>query len=314
MISREVSGEGRLGVLMATYRGERFINAQLQSLANQDWPTIDVVVSDDGSKDGTLGILRRWQCSWSKGTFSIRTGPQAGFVENFRSLMAEPGIETDFVAFADQDDLWDGDKVSAAISALRKAPSDTPALYCSRTRIVDEGGRELGLSPLFARPASFRNAIVQNLGGGNTMVMNRAASDLLSESARRTSFVTHDWWSYILISGVGGSVIYDPVPRIGYRQHSGNLIGDNMSLAARLLRIRLLLQGRFAAWNAVNLAALGKCEDLLTEEVKDIVRTFARLRQGSFLDRVRALRDLGLYRQSVLSTLALYLAAAMGRI
>lgn len=307
--------QGRLRVLMATYQGERFLDAQLSSIANQHWPAIDMVVSDDGSTDGTIEILTRWRNAWKKGTFDIRPGPQAGFVENFRGLVVNPGGEADFVAYADQDDVWHPDKLSQAVAALALAASPgAPALYCSRTRLVDEQGRSIGTSPLFLRTPCFRNAVTQNIGGGNTMVMNREAFALVAESARRTSFVSHDWWTYILVSGAGGAVVYDPVPHIDYRQHSGNLIGDNLSVRARLRRLRLLLEGRFADWNTINLEALARCADLLDAEAAAIVREFSKARRGKVPERLRALHALGLYRQTRASNLALYVAAMLGKI
>lgn len=313
-MGREEGIGQRLVVLMTTFNGRRYLEAQLESIAAQQWPAIDLVVSDDGSTDGTLDVLRRWQSEWTKGNLDLRAGPRTGFAANFRSLIADPRIDAEYIAFADQDDIWDTDKTAAAVKALSTVAPGKPALYCSRTRLIDEEGRDIGRSPLFVRPPSFRNSIVQSIGGGNTMLMNRSAFEALSESARRTSFVTHDWWTYILVTGIGGIVVYDPVPHVGYRQHSGNQIGNNMSLKAKLVRAYLLLEGRFAAWNATNLAALSMCDDLLEEEAKRIVGEFASIRQKSLRRRLRGLHRLGVYRQTALSNIALYVAAMIGKI
>ncbi len=301
----------RIGILLATYNGTRFLGEQLASIAAQDWPAIDVWASDDGSSDGTLDLLRQWQGRWAKGDFHIIAGPRAGFVENFRSLLASRDVDADYVAYCDQDDVWDPDKLSVAVGEI--AGAGRPALYCSRTRLVREGGEPMGLSPLFRRPPAFRNAIVQSIGGGNTQVMNRAAFAALSESARRTSFVTHDWWAYIVVSGVGGSVRYDPVPHLAYRQHGSNLIGHNMGVIAKARRLKMVMQKRFVEWNAINLAALDRCQDLLTDENRAIVREFARIRQLAFPAAVVALRRLGVYRQTWESDVALMVSAAIGR-
>ena len=309
---RKTSDTPRVSILLATYNGSRFLDAQLSSLAAQEWRDIDIWASDDGSTDDTVEMLRRWQKQWNKGEFRIVSGPRAGFVENFRGLLSNRAVDGDFVAFCDQDDVWDPDKLSSAIGQI--AGFNRPALYCSRTRLVGEEGAPMGLSPLFRRPAAFRNAIVQSIGGGNTQVMNRAAFLALSESARRTSFVTHDWWTYIIVSGVGGTVRYDPVPHIAYRQHEGNLIGHNMGLIAKARRLRMVMQKRFVEWNSTNLAALDLSRDLLTEENRAIVKEFGRIRRLSSVQAVLALRRLGVYRQNVQGDLALMFSAAIGYI
>ncbi len=311
---REVNDARRVSILLATYNGDRFLEQQLASLAAQDWPSIDIWASDDGSTDGTMEILRRWQEKWNKGKFSIASGPRKGFAENFRSLLANRDINTGFVAFSDQDDVWDSDKLSAAIDRLAQCGQDHPSLYCSRTRLVDEEGQPIGLSPLFGRAPAFRNAIVQSIGGGNTIVMNRPAFRVVSESARRTAFVTHDWWSYLMISGVGGTVYYDPAPRIAYRQHRSNLVGHNMGFRAKAHRLRLLINSQFAIWNATNLAALALCEDLLTEENRAVMKEFARIRSLAFPANLMALRRLGLYRQNLQGDVTLIIAAAIRKL
>ena len=86
------------------------------------------------------------------------------------------------------------------------------------------------MSPLFRRPPSFRNALVQSLAGGNTMVLNRPARDLVALASRRARFVSHDWWAYLLVTGAGGAVHYSAKPLVRYRQHAHNLVGANTSL------------------------------------------------------------------------------------
>jgi hypothetical protein len=58
-------------------------------------------------------------------------------------------IKADYYSFSDQDDIWYKDKLERAIKWLKSIPSDIPALYCSRTQLVDDTGEDLGLSPLY---------------------------------------------------------------------------------------------------------------------------------------------------------------------
>jgi glycosyltransferase involved in cell wall biosynthesis len=302
----------KITVLLATYNGERFLDEQIASLAAQDVPELDIVCSDDGSTDATIVILENWRQRWTKGSFTIGRGPGMGFAENFRALLQTPGIESGFIAFCDQDDVWDADKLSVAVAAIG---DDTgPALYGARTRLIDPRNRNIGFSPRFPRAPSFHNAIVQSLAGGNTMVLNPAATALAAESCRRTGFVSHDWWCYLLVTGAGGRAVYDPVPHIGYRQHEANLVGDKSALFAKFTRLRLGLQGRYANWNERNLAGLAACSDLLDAEARDTIRQFAAARKTQGFGAIREIIRSGVYRQTVPGIVGLWVAALLGKV
>lgn len=296
----------RVAVLMGVYNGERFLDEQIESLANQTLKHVDIWASDDGSGDGSGALLRSHRDSWSHGRFEILEGPRSGYAENYRSMMRVPEIDADYFAFCDQDDYWHDDKLEIAVQHLAPFGNKRPALYCGRTRLVDENNQDIGYSPLFERKPGFRNAIVQSIAGGNTMVANRAAWKLLSESARRTGFVSHDWWSYLLVSGAGGEVFYDPVPHIKYRQHNENLFGDNVRWQSRLLRIRRLFEGQFFRWNEQNLEGLNKCADLLCDDALGVLRDFESIRsEKSQFRSLRKLARSGMYRQSIYGNLGL---------
>ena len=298
---------------MATCQGERFIDEQLRSIEEQDWAEIDIWASDDCSTDGTVAVLERWQKRWTRGRFTILKGPDRGFADNFRSLLANPDIEADYVCFCDQDDIWLADKTRAAATVLSRS-GDRPALYCARTIIADEAGHELLRSPLFRRPPEFANALVQSIGGGNTMVMNRAAHRTLKEAARRTGFVSHDWFSYLIVAGAGGDVTYSETPHVRYRQHPGNLVGSNHSTRAQLKRLLAAFSGRFSSWNEDNVAALVACRDMLTPAAKETLEVFRKARSGPLLERLANLRRSGVYRQSTLGQVSLYAAGLLGKL
>lgn len=304
----------RVAILLATRNGGRFVDQQLRSLANQIHPSIDIWVSDDGSLDDTITILSQWQARWTKGVFRLCEGPRKGFAENFRSLVSNAGIDADYYAFCDQDDIWEPHKLTSAIAWMCGRDRTIPHLFCSRTLTVSEAGLPIGMSPLFRRPPSFRNALVQSLAGGNTMVFNRTARNLLTAASGRAGFVSHDWWAYQIVTGAGGAVRYSSEPLVRYRQHAGNLVGANTSVAARLARTGLLFSGRFAKWNDINLAALERNFDLLTPDARDALQLFARARRGNPFAALLDLRRSGVYRQTPQGTLALWFAAAIGQL
>lgn len=306
--------DSKITILMATYNGAAFLEEQLTSFLEQSWNNIDLIVSDDGSKDETLTILIKWQQKWSKGNFTIIKGPQTGYADNFRHLILFLNETTDYVAFSDQDDIWHKNKLSTAINKLSLMADITPSMYCSRTCLVDISRQTIGLSPLFSKPPSFSNALTQSLAGGNTIVMNSEAFKIIYQSSLRTDFFSHDWWCYQIITGAGGHVVYDTEPQIDYRQHDTNVFGRNTGMKAILRRVRGLVSGDFSLWLQRNLLGLEKCHDLLLKENNDIIIKFQAARKRSGIHCLLFLLRNGIKRQTVTASLALYLTALIGRL
>lgn len=305
--------EGHVAILMATYCGEKYLPAQLDSIFEQSYGNFSLWVSDDGSTDNTRDVLARYVSGYSQ-KLHVFQGPQQGFAKNFLSLLQCQEINAAFYAFADQDDVWHTEKIERAITWLNKQPPEQPALYCSRTSLVDELGRGLGDSPLFTRPPCFANALVQSIGGGNTMVFNQAARVLLGLASKDAKVVSHDWWLYIIVAGAGGCIHYDPRPSIDYRQHGANLIGSNLGWRARLKRIHFMLNGRFRDWNTLHMAALCEAEPFFTPESRRILNQFRQARISSLPKRLWFLYRSGTYRQTLFGNIGLWVAATLNRL
>lgn len=299
--------------MLATRNGEAFLEDQLRSLAEQTHTLIDVYASDDGSSDSTLQMLAAWRDRWTRGAFTVSEGPRKGFAENFRSLIVNTPVEAAFYAFSDQDDVWEPRKLETALAWMRSQDPTQPLIFCSRTLTVSWSGEPLGKSPLFRRKPSFRNALVQSLAGGNTMVLNASAWKLLGQASRRGRFVSHDWWAYQIVTGAGGLVHYSPDPLVHYRQHADNLVGANSSWTARFERLGLLMRGRFRRWNDVNLEGLERNRDLLTSDAVEALDHFVRARKAGFPSSLAHLGRSGVYRQTPGGTLTLWAAVMLGK-
>ena len=306
--------QAKVAILLCTYQGQHFLEEQLMSFQAQSHRQWVLHVSDDGSSDDTRHILRRYQALLGASKMSFKDGPLQGFVSNFLSLTLGQDARADYYAYSDQDDVWEADKLERAVAWLQTVDPSVPALYCSRTRVVDDHNVSIGLSPLFEKPPSFANAIVQNIGGGNTMVFNEAARQLIAQTINTGQVVSHDWWAYLLVSGCGGVVHYDPYPAVRYRQHADNLVGANNSWRARLFRMRLLAQGRFKRWNDQNIAALQSLEHLMTPQNRHTLRLFAQAREQSAWRRLVSLKRSGVKRQTWFSQISLFVAALFGKI
>lgn len=304
----------KVAVLLCTMQGQHFLAEQLNSIATQSHPRWAIWASDDGSDDHTHAILEYYQSHWGEDRISIHAGPAIGSTANFLSLSCRVDIEADYFAYADQDDVWESDKLERAVAWLQSIPPDVPALYGSRTLLVDARNQHIGYSPLFERTPDFRNALVQSIAGGNTMVFNKAARDLLRQAGESVQVVTHDWWAYMLVTGCGGVVHYDPYPTVRYRQHGNNQFGANVSLRAHLERAQALLRGRFRGWVDLNVAALQGVRHLMTDENRRVLDEFSCARRSPLLPRLVTLRRTGIIRQTWLGNLGLLAAALINRL
>jgi glycosyltransferase involved in cell wall biosynthesis len=319
-----LDGDGTAIILLATRNGAAHLDAQLQSIVAQagcDWR---LIASDDGSADATPEILARFQQAMRPGQVQVRQGsgqgPGQGATENFRFLLslAPPGTA---IAYCDQDDIWLPDKLARALAALRQVPAGTPALYGSTVQPTDDKGNPLGKarSRVPKRPLGLRNALVQNVFQGNTIVLNAAAATLLQDAdvtlrAAGAGYVLHDWWAYILVAAAGGTLIFDATPSVLYRQHDGNLIGTNDGFFASLRRMVAVLKGRNAAWLTRHLDALQCLEGRLPAESRLLLAQVRLARRQQFLARIAGIRQSGLYMQRRGAQAGLWMAALTGRI
>jgi glycosyltransferase involved in cell wall biosynthesis len=309
-----VTGTQHVAILLATYNGTRHLAEQLDSIVAQTHTNWTIHVSDDGSTDATLALLTTYRERLGGERMVLWQGPSAGYSRNFMSMLHREGITGDYVAFSDQDDIWDAHKLETALRALAAVPPDKPALYGGRSRLIDEAGRPFGLSPLFARRPSFANALVQSLAGGNTMLLNRRARDLMCRAPASARVVSHDWWAYLVVSGAGGRVVYDREPTLGYRQHAENIIGSNAGLGARLRRMADMVGGRHREWNEANVALLSNMRDALGDDERARFDHFTRGRATWLLPRLWHFACAGLYRQTAIGNAGLLLAAVLGRL
>jgi glycosyltransferase involved in cell wall biosynthesis len=302
-------------IILGYYDGHAHVNEQLKSIFQQTMNDAQVFVVDDHStRPFSSELLDSSKANSYNITVNRRTN-NVGFCRNFLCGLAEAGDEFEFYAFSDQDDIWYEDKLERAIEHLSAANTAEPALYCAATEYVDENNsKTLGYSPVFTKPPSFQNALTQNIGGGNTMVMNKAARELIVSASQDIDVVSHDWWCYQLITAAGGKVIYDPKPCLRYRQHPFNIVGANRSPIARFKRIKMLLLGGFREWNNRNLNSLAKNRHTMTATNQQIFEDFVKARQSSLIKRLFLVKRSGIHRQTLMGNLGLLFGLAINRL
>ncbi len=236
----------RVAVLMSTYNGAAFLEAQLASLAAQTDVETHLFVRDDGSSDGTLDILARWADRWPS-VAAPASGPNLGPAMSFLTLLQTAPDGFDAYAFCDQDDVWLPDKLSRAVAALATVHPGAAALYCSQVTCVDEALRRIG-EPFSDRDSRYTHLLFENIAYGVTIVMNPAAREAVAGASPGRGAIMHDWWCALVASALG-QVVHDPRPGVLYRQHRRNVIGARTGVAAELARqVRALLRDRARYW------------------------------------------------------------------
>lgn len=213
-------------ILMSTYNGEKYIRTQLDSILDQDYEDIEVLIRDDGSTDMTCEIVKEYAEKYSNITWYA--GQNIGVQKSFFDLITKANLEKEYYAFADQDDKWLPGKISRAVSILGGYRKETPVLYCSDKIIVDEELKPLKVTvKRVMRKPTFGNALVQDMCTGCTAVMNRKLLEIIRIGIPEFT-IMHDWWFY-LTATCFGEVFYDEISYILYRQHGKNTSGAMVS-------------------------------------------------------------------------------------
>ena len=303
------SGAGRVAILLSTFEGAKYLRQQLASLAAQTHREWHLFWRDDGSTDETCAILDDF-ANAGQATRVARDQRRLGVLGSFMELLELAPDDYDYFAFCDQDDVWFPDKLSRAVDRLRGVLPDRPGLYCARQTLVNRDLVPIGASPAPRRAMGFRNALVQNIVTGCTIVMNAAARRVVWDAPRPPAGTFHDWWCYICISGAGGELLFDPAPALYYRQHAANVVGAT-GMLERAKRAVARGAGPFLQQLGEHLTALAD-DRSLTSENTATVGLLDALSHNSAWERWRVLRAAKLYRQTALEDVLMYLWIGLG--
>lgn len=303
-----------VAVLLCFFKGKEFIEEQVDSIIKQSHKNVSLWISIDGVDDGSKALIEKKAKGWKNGKVHFLSGPGKGFAENFLSLLCNEDIKADYYSFSDQDDIWERDKLSRALDYLKSVPPGVPAIYGSRATLINKFGKKLGESKFFKKKPSFENALVQNISAGNTMVLNQVSRNLIKEHFKNNKIFFHDWLSYLVVSAVGGKIFYDSYTSLQYRQHGGNLMGENVNFFSRLRRLKLLINGTFQEWNDANIECLEKISDIMTEKNKKCFELFKNSRNKSTIQRLVGFWKAGVYRQTFFENVFLFIACMLKRI
>ena len=231
-------------IVLATCDGSRFLEEQLDSLRTQTIPPSRLVVVDDASRDDTPARIGSWARRTGMPVLLLRRQRRQGSLASFGQALAATGAG--YVFLCDQDDRWDRDKAEVLLGRMGRLEArhgrDTPLLVHSDLRLIDAAGtvrhrsfhRHQTLNP---QRDGLLDLALQNTVTGCATLVNRAC--LSAALPFPDAAVLHDWWLALVAAGLG-ALDYDPVARLGYRQHGANVVGAagfHQQMARRLLEL-----------------------------------------------------------------------------
>jgi glycosyltransferase involved in cell wall biosynthesis len=228
-------------VLLATWNGERFLPALLDSLLAQDFGGFTILARDDCSEDRTASILADYASRFPD-RLRVLAPPdkREGACCNFGALIQ--AAAADFIFLCDQDDIWLPDKMSVTYAAMAAMVSrsgmDRPILVHTDLAVVGPDLEPLGESyfryaGVDPRPGGLSPLLLANVATGCTALANRA----LYELARPIPEVAlmHDHWMAQVAAGLGEIAVV-PQATLLYRQHAANAVGTEKASLSRFVR------------------------------------------------------------------------------
>lgn len=231
----------RVAVLLAAYNGERWMHEQLAAIESQIDVSLDVFVSVDLSSDRTHELFQVLAGTDSRIHLLSYGERFGGAAPNFYRLISEVNFSNyDFVAFADQDDIWHPDKLQRACGTLSSGNAD---VYSSNVTAFWADGHEELIDK--AQPQRQLDHFFEAAGPGCTYVFKQEVMQELQAFVRTLpsnvkNEVLHDWLSYAFCREKGYRWYIDPEPSMRYRQHESNQVGTNNNWAAYKKRFAVI--------------------------------------------------------------------------
>lgn len=233
----------KIAVLLTTFNGEAYLTTQLKSLQYQADVDVFIIASDDCSADSTPQLLTKASALDQKVVVLPRNKFGSAAANFFRLLRDVDLTHIDYVALSDQDDIWQADKLFHAVEMILANQVD--AYSSNVTAFWPDGSQALINKAQQQRQWDY---MFESAGPGCTFVISKAlALDvqefLVKHQVACQSVALHDWFIYAFARSRGYQWIIDAEPHMLYRQHSGNVVGANVGIKAKLARFKKMREG-----------------------------------------------------------------------
>lgn len=234
-------------VLLASFNGEEFIEDQILSILNQSSCSISLYIRDDSSNDGTPLVLEFLQRKFSDKIVLLNDdfGPTGSAGRNFLQLFKHVDLsDYEFIAFSDQDDIWQTDKIISAIDVMNSIGANG---YSSNLKVWD-GKKQISLLEKTSTQRSY-DFLFQGASAGCTYLLGRFGALLFQKYCRIVDFdstygfLSHDWVIYTFFRVNNLPWVHDHNSYILYRQHSSNVYGASKLFS--LSKVKMILNKEY---------------------------------------------------------------------
>ncbi len=325
----------RVNIIMATYNGARYVREQIDSIVKGSYNDFKLWIFDDGSTDDTILIVKDYENSYpdkvilrqnnrNKGvTLNFLDGVQyaAKINENQKQEQAdlllteeeEPETIRDYYMFCDQDDIWMTDKICKTMMQMKKIEKklgqDYPVAVFTDALVVDNDMKVLNRSfhksnRLDTNKVDLPHILMENKLIGCTIMFNEPIRQLMIGNPVCARY--HDWW-VALIAAAFGHISYLPSVTLFYRQHGGNVVGNqSFHTYVRNRMIAIKEQKEVINKNALQAEEFYKIyEAALTPRQKKLVHCMAYLLKESWIKRRQLVLKFGFMKTGVVRNLGL---------
>lgn len=276
-------------VLLSTYNGDKYLSEFLDSVMNQTYLNFELFIRDDGSTDKTVKILKQYKKKYNN-IHLVLDGNNLGYPDCFYYLTDCVSKNADYYFFADQDDVWQSNKIERALSKMNHYSSDEILAYYASYYICNENLEVVGTS---RRRDSiiFQKTIFEVCGLEFTMAINKRALLFLNQYKPIKSKARGVWMSMLFSSF--GKIIYDNNPCALYRRHDSSVTSNRLSgIGLWIWRVKhFFYSNEFSSYKIILNDFFDVVGERLTRKEKDILCIFTgnnRFKKVFFVGRLRS--------------------------
>ena len=296
-----------IDILMATYNGEKYVGAQIESILSQTHPAWQLIIWDDCSTDGTMDVLQQCAARYPDKIIVRQNEKNSGSAsKNFLKM-----LQTSTAPYAmtcDQDDIWMANKIEVTLQKMRSLEAANPAvplLVHTDLRVVNQDLEQISpslfkLQHMFSERNALQQLLVQNIVTGCTMMVNRSLLEYLAVLPKYV--IMYDWWCALLAASMG-KIGFVSEATVLYRQHGKNAVGaKNVHAPGYILnKLKNLQQSRASLANTYEQAANFSqiYSYLLDSQAKALLEVYSRIPQMSKLQRLSATVRYGFWKGGI---------------